>query len=445
MGRYIIKNTKIVNEGKSFFGDVLIEGAFIKTISGPETIYHKRIPVIDGKGKILVPGVIDDQVHFREPGLIYKGEIESESRAAIAGGVTSYMEMPNTNPQTVTLEALSDKFEIASKKSAANYSFYLGATNDNINEITKADPKTTCGLKIFMGSSTGNMLVDKRESLERIFAESPLLIATHCEDETTIRRNMLDYKTIFGDNIPIRHHPYIRSEMACFLSSSQAVKLADKYGSRLHILHLSTAKEMDLFDPGPVSSKKITSEVCVHHLWFDENDYSSKDTFIKWNPSIKKESDKLALFRALLEDKIDVVATDHAPHTIEEKTNPYFSCPSGGPMVQHSLTVMLEFWKKGMISIEKVVEKMCHAPSELFRIDRRGFIREGYYADLVLVDPDCLWEIRKSNLLYKCGWSPLENEIMSTKVDSTFVNGELVYSNGIILDGIHSMPLRFNP
>ena len=444
MGKYFIKNINIVNEGKSFIGNVIIDGAFIKTISVPGSLPQKDLNVINGQGKFLIPGVIDDQVHFREPGLISKGDIGSESWAAVAGGITSYMDMPNTNPQTTTIKALTDKFDIAAEKSAANYAFYMGATNNNINEIKKVDPKTTCGIKLFMGASTGNMLVDKRESLERIFAESPILIATHCEDEETIRKNSILYKERYGENIPVRYHPYIRSEEACYLSSSLAVELATKYGSKLHILHLSTAKEMGLFDHGPISMKKITAEVCVHHLWFDENDYSSKDTLIKWNPAIKKESDRLALYQALLEDKLDVIATDHAPHTMEEKTNPYFTCPSGAPMVQHGLTFMLEFWKKGLISIEKVVEKMCHAPAELFQIDKRGFIREGYYADLVIIDPDSSWQIQKSNILYKCGWSPLENEIMNTKVESTFVNGELVYSNGVVSDEIRSMPLVFN-
>ena len=444
MGKYFIKNITIVNEGKSFIGNVLIDGAFIKTISVPATVPPKNINIINGQGKFLIPGIIDDQVHFREPGLTYKGDIGSESWAAVAGGITSYMEMPNKNPQTTTIKALTDKFGIAAEESGANYAFYLGATNNNISEIKKVDPKITCGIKLFMGASTGNMLVDKRESLERVFAESPILIAAHCEDEETIRKNSLLYKESYGENIPIRYHPYIRSEEACYRSSSLAVELASKYGSKLHILHLSTAKEMGLFDRGPVSLKKITAEVCVHHLWFDENDYSSKDTLIKWNPAIKKESDRLALYQALLDDKLDVVATDHAPHTLEEKTNHYFTCPSGAPMVQHSLIFMLEFWKKGLISIEKVVEKMCHAPAQLFQIDKRGFIREGYYADLVIIDPDSSWQIQKSNILYKCGWSPLENEIMNTKVESTFVNGELVYSNGVVSDEIRSMPLIFN-
>ncbi len=445
MGKYIIKDVTIINEGKSFTGDVLIEGAFIKKISDPHSLpAEKDFIIIDGQDKILVPGAIDDQVHFREPGLTHKGNIASESRAAVAGGVTSYMEMPNTVPQTTTIPELGKKFEIASSQSFANYSFYLGATNDNIKEITKINPLSTCGVKVFMGSSTGNMLVDKKKSLERIFAESPVLIATHCEDEPTILKNSSLYRKKYGENLHIKYHPFIRSEESCFLSSSLAVSLARKYSTKLHILHLSSAMELSLFDSGPLDQKKITAEVCIHHLWFNEKDYLSRGTLIKWNPPVRNESDRKALFQALIDDRLDIVATDHAPHTSEEKANSYFHCPSGGPMIQHSLTAMLEFWKKGLITIEKIVEKMCHAPAELFQIDKRGFIREGYYADLVLIDTNSEWEINTSNILYKCGWSPLENEIMHTKVEKTFINGELVYTDGKVSQNIYSMPLQFN-
>jgi len=444
VGRYYIKNVNIINEGRSFRGDVLIDGPFIRKVSDKGSETPSGTIVIDGEGKMLIPGIIDDHVHFREPGLVHKGDISTESAAAVAGGVTSFMEMPNTLPHTTSIEELNKKAGLASLKSHANFSFYLGATNTNIDEIKKADPRTTCGVKVFMGSSTGNMLADQRDNLEKIFAESPLLIATHCEDEKTIRENLALYKGIYGENIPVWCHPMIRTGEACFLSTSLAVSLARKYGSRLHVLHLSSLEELDLFEKGAVSRKKITAEVCLHHLLFSSEDYASRGAMIKVNPAIKKEADRQALFNAVLEDRIDVVATDHAPHTLEEKQNPYLTCPSGAPMVQHGLTAMLEFWKKGLINPEKIVEKMCHAPAELFRIDRRGFIREGYYADLVLVNPDHPWDINKSNLLSKCRWSPLENMSVQTRVDTTFVNGEPVYRDGRVSDTIHSMQLRFD-
>ena len=445
MSKILIKHVTIVNEGKSFIGNVLIDGSFISRISESEIHVDKDTCIINGEHKILLPGAIDDQVHFREPGLTHKGDIATESRAAVAGGVTSYMEMPNTNPQTISIQSLEEKFELASTRSAANYSFYLGATNDNISEIHKVDPAKTCGVKIFMGASTGNMLVDNRHSLEKIFAESPVLIATHCEDETTIRNNVAMCKQKYGEDIPMSCHPLLRSEEACFKSSSLAVELAHKYNSQLHVLHLSTAREMLLFEKGPVSGKKITAEGCIHHLWFNDTYYESRDTLIKWNPAIKTERDRLALIDAVIDDRIDVIATDHAPHTIIEKSNKYFQAPSGGPMVQHSLLAMLEFVKRGVFTIEKVVHKMCHAPADLFKIDRRGYIREGYYADLVLVNPDKSFEITISNLLYKCHWSPLEGEIMHHKIDLTFVNGHIVYQHGeVVENGVHSMALRFN-
>ncbi|MCB8994991.1 MAG: dihydroorotase [Bacteroidales bacterium] len=445
MSKILIKNVSITNEGRTFTGNVLIDGEFISRVSENEIPVDRDTCIINGEGKLLLPGVIDDQVHFREPGFTHKGDIYTESRAAIAGGVTSYMEMPNTHPQTISIKALNEKYELAAGKSAANYAFYFGATNDNISEIHKVDPVHTPGVKVFMGASTGNMLVDKRESLEKIFAESPVLIATHCEDETTIRNNIAMCKHKYGEDIPMSCHPLLRSEEACYISSSFAVELANRYNSKLHVLHISTARELSLFEKGPVNSKKITAEGCIHHLWFNDTYYESRDTLIKWNPAIKTEKDRLGLIDAVIDDRIDVIATDHAPHTLIEKSNRYFQAPSGGPMVQHSLLAMLEFVKRGVFTIERVVHKMCHAPAELFSIDRRGYIREGYYADLVLVDPNKSFEITISNLLYKCHWSPLEGEIMHHKIDTTFVNGKIVYQFGeVVENGIHSMALKFN-
>jgi dihydroorotase len=406
--------------------------------------YAAGITVIDAAGQYLLPGVIDDQVHFREPGLTHKGEITTESRAAVAGGVTSYMEMPNTNPQTVTQELLEEKYRRAAEVSAANYSFYMGATNDNLDEVLKTDGTKVCGIKIFMGSSTGNMLVDNEEVLSEIFRNTKLLVATHCEDEPTIIRNTAIYREKYGEFVPISAHPIIRSAEACFKSSAKAVELATKFGTRLHVLHLSTADEMKLFSPGPVAQKHITAEVCVHHLWFDEHDYITYGNFIKWNPAIKSPEDKAALWAALLADKIDVVATDHAPHTLQEKDHSYFKAPSGGPLVQHSLVAMLEMSRKGNISIEKVIEKMCHAPADLFRIDRRGYIREGYYADLVLVDPAHSWTVSPKNILYKCGWSPFDGIEFSNRVTRTYVNGDLAYADGVVVPGQIGKRLEFN-
>jgi dihydroorotase len=442
----LIKNAQIINEGRIFKGAVLIDGELIARIFTGDVIPDETTygaTVIDAAGKYLVPGAIDDQVHFREPGLPLKGEIATESRAAVAGGVTSYMEMPNTNPQTVTQELLEQKYQRANEVSAANYSFYMGATNDNLEEVLKTDGSKVCGIKIFMGSSTGNMLVDNEDVLSEIFRNTKLLVATHCEDEPTIIRNTAIYREKYGEFVPISAHPKIRSAEACFKSSAKAVELATKFGTRLHILHLSTADEMKLFNPGPVAQKHITAEVCVHHLWFDENDYITYGNLIKWNPAIKSAADKAALWEALLADKIDVVATDHAPHTLQEKDHSYFKAPSGGPLVQHSLTAMLEMSRKGMISIERVIEKMCHAPADLFRIDRRGYIREGYYADLVLVDPAQSWTVSHENILYKCGWSPFDGTEFSNKVTHTFVNGDLVYANGAVLPGKIGKRLEF--
>ena len=442
----LIKNARIINEGQIFDGAVLIDGELISKIFRNNDIPHqlvKSAAVIDVSGQYLIPGAIDDQVHFREPGLTHKGEIATESRAAVAGGVTSFMEMPNTNPQAVTQEILEEKYKRAAEVSAANYSFYMGATNDNLDEVLKTDGSKVCGIKIFMGSSTGNMLVDNEVVLSEIFRNTQLLVATHCEDEPTIIRNTALYREKYGEFVPISAHPKIRSAEACFKSSAKAVELATKFGTRLHVLHLSTADEMKLFSSGKVADKHITAEVCVHHLWFDENDYISKGNLIKWNPAIKSAADKAALWEALLADKIDVVATDHAPHTLQEKEHSYFKVPSGGPLVQHSLTAMLEMSRKGMISVEKVIEKMCHAPADLFRIDRRGYIREGYYADLVLVDPNQSWIVSPENILYKCGWSPFEGQEFSHQVTATFVNGNLIYANGDIISGIQGKRLMF--
>ncbi len=433
----LIKDATIINEGLKFKGSVLIDGKIIERVfphSLPATFDLKYVEIIDATGLYLIPGVIDDQVHFREPGLTHKGEIATESRAAVAGGITTYMEMPNTNPQATTQELLEEKYKRAAEVSYANYSFYMGATNDNLEEVIKTDPSKVCGIKVFMGSSTGNMLVDDQETLSEIFRNAPTLVATHCEDEATIKKNIETARGRYGENVPVSRHAHIRSAEACYKSSSKAVELATKHNARLHVLHLSTALEMDLFTTGKVKGKNITAEVCVHHLWFDERDYITKGNLIKWNPAVKTVKDKEALWEALLNDKIDVIATDHAPHTLEEKNNTYFKAPSGGPLVQHALAAMLEMSNKGVISIEKVVQKMCHAPADLFRIDRRGYIREGYYADLVLVDPKQSWTVSSNNILYKCGWSPFEGQEFSNGVISTFVNGQEVYKYGEVRD-----------
>lgn len=443
----IIRHATIINEDRQFTGSVLIDGEFIMKI------YREEIPVtdlesanvIDAGGKYLIPGVIDDQVHFREPGLIHKGEIATESRAALAGGITSYMEMPNTIPQAVTRAELEKKYDRAADVSAVNYSFYIGATNNNLNEVLAIDPSRICGIKVFMGSSTGNMLVDDDTTLSELFKNAPALVAVHCEDESIIKKNMELYHGKYGEIIPISRHPRIRSAEACFRSSSKAVKLALQFGTRLHVLHLSTADEMQLFEPGPVKDKKITAEVCVHHLWFDERDYIRYGTRIKWNPAVKSPQDREALWTALQEDKIDVIATDHAPHTLDEKAHSYLKAPSGGPLVQHSLTVMLEFARQGKITVEKIVEKMCHAPADLFRIDRRGYIREGYFADLVLIDPEKHWVVVPENILYKCGWSPFEGTEFTHQVEKTFVNGQLAYDQGVINANVKGKRLLFNP
>ena len=485
----LLKDATIINEGNIFESSVLIVGDRIEEV-GDKSIGYKgigdkgienkgigyrgigyrgneeiggfkdlKITIIDCKGKFLIPGIIDDQVHFREPGLTHKGDIYTESKAAVAGGITSYMEMPNTNPQTTTIEELNKKFLLASEKSLANYSFYLGATNDNIDELLKVDNDKVCGIKVFMGSSTGNMLVDNEDSLNNIFSKCKSLIAVHCEDESIIQKNIADFKKQFGDNIPIRKHLEIRSREACFKSSAFAVSLAKKYNTRLHILHLSTEDEISLltqtyepeahvtqsnYEPeARVTIKRITSEVCVHHLWFNDSDYEKYGNKIKWNPAIKKESDRKALLNALKNNLIDVVATDHAPHTIEEKQNSYLKAPSGGPLVQHSLNVMLELYKKGEISLEQIVEKMCHNPARIFDVKNRGFIRKGYFADLVLVDMNKSYTVNKDNILYKCKWSPFEGNTFNSVVTHTFVNGKLVFENGKIDESVRGVALEF--
>lgn len=431
--KILIKNTQIVNEGKIFSGDVLIKNDVISRID--TNISEEADQTIDGSGKYLLPGVIDDQVHFREPGLTHKGDIESESRSAIAGGTTSFIEQPNTVPNAVTQELLADKYQIASEKSFANYGFMMGGTNDNLEEVLKTNPRNVPGIKLFLGSSTGNMLVDNPETLENIFSNTKMLIAVHCEDEATIRANTQKYMDEYGEDIPVKFHHLIRSEEACYKSSSQAIELAEKTGARLHVFHLSTAKETSLFrNDIPLKNKKITAEVCVHHLTFTNEDYETRGSLIKWNPAVKTQHDKDGLWEALLDDRIDVIATDHAPHTWEEKQNVYTKCPSGAPLVQHSLVVMLENYKNGKISLERIVEKMAHNPAILFRIEKRGFIKEGYKADLVLVDLNENWTVKKENILYKCGWSPLEGMNFHSKVTHTFVNGNLVYENGTIND-----------
>lgn len=444
MSKFLIKNATIVNENKTFVGDVLLENEIISKIDSQiET--EKNVTVIDAEGMYLLPGFIDDQVHFREPGLTHKATIATESRAAAAGGITTFIEQPNTIPNATTQELLEDKFQIASKSSYVNYSFMFGGTNTNLEELLKTNKKNVAGIKLFLGSSTGNMLVDDEATLEKIFSSTDLIISTHCEDEGTIRRNLEHYKAIYGDDIPMHLHPIIRSEEACYLSSSKAIELAKKTGARLHIFHLSTAKETHLFrNDIPLEEKKITAEVCLHHLWFNDKDYAEKGSFIKWNPAVKTEEDRLGLWEALLDDRIDVLATDHAPHTLAEKSNPYTSAPSGGPLVQHAMTAILEKVKEGVIPIEKAVEKMSHNPAKLFQIEKRGFIREGYFADLVLVNPNTKWTVSKENVLYKCGWSPFEGTTFTSSVTHTFVNGNLIYNNGTFNDIIKGKRLTFD-
>ncbi|MCD9584264.1 dihydroorotase [Tenacibaculum maritimum] len=444
MNNYLIKNATIVNENSTFIGDVLIENEWISKISKNITP-SENSTVINAEGKYLIPGMIDDQVHFREPGLTHKANIATESKAAIAGGITSFIEMPNTVPQATTQKLLEDKFQIASKTSYANYSFMFGGTNDNLEELLKTDPKNVAGIKLFLGSSTGNMLVDNEEVLEKIFSSTKMIISVHCEDEATIKNNTAKFKATYGDDIPIKYHPIIRSEEACYLSSSKAIELAKKTGARLHIFHLSTEKETHLFrNDIPLEEKQITAEVCVHHLWFTDADYDEKGTHIKWNPAVKSQKDKDGLWKALLDDRIDIIATDHAPHTLEEKSNVYTKAPSGGPLVQHAVLAILEKVKEQVISIEKAVEKMCHNPAKIFKVEKRGFIKEGFYADLVLIDPNSSLKVSKENILYKCGWSPFEGTGFSSEITHTFVNGNLMYNQGKFNEEIKGKRLSFN-
>lgn len=445
----LIKNASIVNEDKIFMGSVFLQNSLItKIFEG--TISNEQIEnlpsetnIIDAYGQYLFPGIIDDQVHFREPGLTYKGNIKSESRAAVAGGITSFMEMPNTVPNVFTQQLLEEKYQLAANSSYANYSFFMGASNTNLEEVLKTNPRNVCGIKVFMGSSTGNMLVDNRETLEALFANSKMLIALHCEDEKTIRENLLTAKNTFGEEIPIQQHPVIRSAEACYLSSSLAVELAKKHNTRIHILHISTEKETNLFEAKPLREKRITAEACIHHLWFCDEDYAHLGNMIKWNPAIKTASDRSAIWKAVVDNRIDVIATDHAPHTLSEKQNTYLSAPSGGPLVQHSLVAMLEFYHQKKISLQQVVTKMCHNVAELFQIEKRGFIREGYFADLVLVDLNSPWTVTKSNILAACAWSPFEGVSFQSKVTHTFVNGQMVFENGNINESIRGQRLLF--
>lgn len=444
MQRMIIKNGTIFNEGKRFVADILIENNRITTIE-PNIEALPNTQVIDATGKWILPGVIDDQVHFREPGLTHKGSIETESRAAIAGGVTSFIEQPNTVPNAVTQELLEEKYQIAAQSSFANYSFMMGGTNDNLDEVLKTNPRNVAGIKLFLGSSTGNMLVDNQEVLEKIFSSTKMLIAVHCEDEQTIKQNLQMAIDTYGENIPVDQHPIIRSAEACYISSSKAVELAKKTGARLHVFHISTGKETELFTNDiPLKDKKITAEVCVHHLYFSDEDYAKKGNFIKWNPAVKTSQDRAQLWEALLDDHIDVIATDHAPHTLEEKSQQYLQAPSGGPLVQHSLLVLLDFAKKGKLSVEKVVEKMCHNPAVVFQIESRGYIKEGYFADLVIVDPNQETKVSKDNLVYKCGWSPLEGETLQAAIEKTIVNGQVVFDKGNFNESPKGQRLLFN-
>jgi len=443
--KVLIKNAQIVNEGKVTKGDVLMEGDRIAEISVSISAKSAETKIIDADGCYLLPGMIDDQVHFREPGLTHKATIETESKAAVAGGITSFIEMPNTVPQATTIDLLEQKFARAAETSWANYSFMFGGTNDNLEEILKVDKNKVAGLKLFLGSSTGNMLVDDPVVLEKIFSKTDLLISAHCEDEATIKSNLEKFQSEFGDDIPVSYHPVIRSAEACYISSSKAIELAKKTGARLHVFHISTEKETQLFSKKKkLADKKITAEVCVHHLWFTKEDYAEKGTQIKWNPAIKTQKDKDGLWKALLEDRIDVIATDHAPHTLEEKDNIYTKAPSGGPLVQHALVALLEMYHKDVISLEKIVEKTAHNPAILFEIKDRGFIRKGYKADLVLVDLNAPWTVNDENILYKCGWSPFEGTTFKSRVTHTLVNGVLAYENLKFPNRTHGERLTFN-
>ncbi len=443
MNTVLIRNAVVVNEGTSFDADVLVRDGFIERIA-PEGIGDVRVPEFDAEGRLLLPGVIDDQVHFREPGLTHKDDLAHASAAAAAGGVTSFMEMPNTVPQTLTQELLEQKYALGADHSLVNYSFYMGVSNDNLDEVLRTDPATVCGLKAFLGSSTGNMLVDDPSTLDELFRKAHLLLAIHAEDESTVRTNLQAAIARWGEHIPLSRHPVIRDAEACYKSSSNAVALAKEHGTRLHVLHISTAREIELFAPGPLEKKRITAEACIHHLWFTDADYTEKGAFIKWNPAVKTEADRAAIRQAVIDDRIDVIATDHAPHTLEEKAQPYAKCPSGGPLIQHSLVAMLELASQGVFTLAQVVEKLCHAPARLFQVDRRGYIREGHHADLVLVDRAAPWVVDRSNLLYKCGWSPFEGQRFGSQVVRTWVNGRLVFADGAVDRSVRGQRLRFD-
>jgi dihydroorotase len=443
MNTILIKGATLVNEGQINVSDVLIRNGRIEKIA--RNIDFPGATEINAEGLHLLPGMIDDQVHFREPGLTHKGDIFSESMAAVAGGITSYMEMPNTVPNTLTQELLAEKYAIASEMSLANYSFFMGASNDNLDEVLKTDPRKVCGIKVFMGSSTGNMLVDNTQVLENIFKEAPILVATHCEDEATIQENLAKFKAEYGEQLTIEMHPKIRSAAACYISSSLAVELAKKHNTRLHILHISTAKEVGLFDnTTPLKDKRITAEACVHHLWFDDRDYATKGNWIKWNPAIKTEADKNGILKGVLDDHIDIIATDHAPHTIAEKEQPYAKAPSGGPLVQHALPALLEMYHQQKISLEQIVQKTAHNVATCFDIDQRGFIREGYWADLVLVNLNDPFTVTRQNVLYKCGWSPFEGQTFRSEVIYTIVSGNLAYQKGKFTTNETGKRLEFN-
>jgi dihydroorotase len=446
MSKILIRDATIINENRKFKGNVVISNELIERIyEEPVPVYETYDEIIDAHDKVLIPGVIDDHVHFREPGLTHKADIASESRAAVAGGITSFMDMPNTIPQTTTQKLIEEKIEIAEEYSMANFSFYAGATNNNLEELLKTNPRKVCGIKIFMGSSTGNMSVSNKVTLKNIFSQSGMLLAVHCEDEKIINNNLKRFIKEYGENIPVKFHPLIRNEDACYKSSAEAVELAAKYNSRLHVLHVSTEKELELFKENTCSKdKRITSEVCVHHLWFSDSDYDKYGTRIKWNPAVKSSNNKHALLNAVKSGKIDVIATDHAPHTIDEKNNFYLKAPSGGPMIQHSLVAMLEFYRQGKISLENIIDKMCHTPADIFQIEKRGYIRENYYADLVLIEPDQEWNVTTDNLFYKCKWSPFENQVFHSAVTHTFVNGKIAFRDGEIIEPAYGKQLIFN-
>ncbi|MCP3868474.1 MAG: dihydroorotase [Gammaproteobacteria bacterium] len=442
-GRTLIKNARMVNEGHILEGDLLVLGDRIERIDS-EIPALEDDRMLEAEGQLLVPGMIDDQVHFREPGATHKADLHTESMAAVAGGITSFMDMPNTNPQTVTIQALENKFALAADRSLANYSFYLGATNDNLEEIRALKPDQTCGIKVFMGASTGNMLVDRKEALEGIFRDAPVLVATHCEDTPEIEKNEAEFRAKYGEDVPMACHPVIRSAEACYMSSSMAVDLARRHGTRLHVLHLTTEREMALFEAGPLENKRITAEACVHHLLFDESDYGIKGSFIKCNPAIKSRSDRDAVRQALKEDRIDVIGTDHAPHTLEEKLNSYFKAPAGLPLVQWALPMALELYHERVLSLEQVIEKTCHGPARLFNIVDRGYLREGYWADLVLLDLDSPYRVERDSVLYKCGWSPLEGLRLRSRIKATLVNGRFAYRDGRVNEGVRGQRLLFD-